>query len=70
MFYGVKGDGAEKEAPPAPTKKQPVQEKAAAVPPVKAAAVEVTTQTLVAQPFHPGKVQSCSYANVLLVTFF
>lgn len=43
MFYCVKADGPEKEAPPAPTKKQPAQEKPAAVPPVKAAAVEVMT---------------------------
>ncbi|XP_056900287.1 protein LYRIC-like isoform X1 [Takifugu flavidus] len=33
-------DGPGKEAPPAPTKKQPVQEKPTTVPPVKAAAVE------------------------------
>lgn len=41
----MKADGPEKEAPPALTKKQPVQEKPAAVPPVKAAAVEVTPST-------------------------
>lgn len=42
VFRCVKADGPGKEAPPAPTKKQPVQEKPATVPPGKAAAVEVT----------------------------
>lgn len=45
----MKADGPGKEAPPALTKKQPLQEKTSTVPPVKAAAVEVT-RSIVMKP--------------------
>lgn len=76
MFYCVKADGPEKEAPPAPTKNQPVQEKAAAVPPAKAAVVEVTTSTpvklltIVIQSTFTAHVLACRiHVNIILVTF-
>lgn len=42
----MKADGPEKEVPPAPTKKQAVQEKPTTAPPAKAATVEVIVLTI------------------------